>query len=64
MSVATFDQNPVGAVFVEDDTGEYYIKKSEKSACVYVVDEDHEFLDRDGQPMQCEFPPNHQVEDF
>lgn len=62
--MATFDQIPVGAVFFEDDTGEYYIKKSEKSACVYVVDEDHEYLDHDGQPMQCEFPPNHQVEDF
>ena len=59
--MATFDQIPVGAVFFEDDTGEYYIKKSEKSAWVYVVDEDHEFLDRDVQPMQCEFPPNHQI---
>ena len=62
--MAMFDQIPVGAVFFEGDTGEYYIKKSEKSAWVYDVSEDCEFLDGDGQPMQCEFPPNHQVEDF
>ena len=62
--MAMFDQIPVGAVFFEGETGEYYIKKSEKSAWVYVIDEDHEVLDSDGQPIQCEFPPNHQVEDF
>lgn len=62
--MAMFNQIPVGAVFFEGDTGEYYIKKSEKSAWVYIVSEDHEFLDSDGQPMQCEFPPNHQVEDI
>ena len=59
-----FKDVAIGQIFFEGETGEYYIKKSEKSSWVYVIDEDHEYLDRDGQPMQCEFPPNHQVEEI
>ena len=64
--MATFDQISIGEIFFEGETGEYYIKKSEKSAWVYVIGEDHEFLDNDGQPifLQCEFPQDHQVEDI
>lgn len=62
--MATFDQISIGEIFFEGETGEYYIKKSEKSAWVYDIAEDHEYEDADGQPMQCEFPPNHQVEDI
>ena len=62
--MATFDQISIGEIFFEGETGEYYIKKSEKSAWVYDIAEDHEHRDGDGLPMQCEFPPNHQVEDI
>ncbi len=57
-----FGQIPIGGIFFEGSTGEYYVKKSEKSAWVYVIDENREYLDRDNQPMQCEFPTSHQVE--
>ena len=60
----TFEQISVGEIFFEGETGEYYIKKSEKSSWVYMIDEDREYVDSDGQPMQCEFPQNHQVEEI
>ena len=59
-----FGEIEVGQVFFENQTGEYYVKKSEKSAWVYVIGDDHVFFDGDGQPMQCEFPPNHEVEEI
>lgn len=62
--MARFNQIAIGEIFFDCDTGEYYIKKSEKSAWIYVVDDDCELRDNDGQPVQCEFPPNHQVEDI
>jgi hypothetical protein len=62
--MARFNQIAIGQIFFEGETGEYYVKKSEKSSWVYDIAKDHAVVDRDGQPMQCQFPAEHQVEDF
>lgn len=62
--MTTFNEITIGEVFFESLTGEYYIKKSEQTSWVFIIDEDHEYLDNDGQPIQCEFPFDHEVEDI
>lgn len=62
MFTTTFDQIAIDEIFFEGTTGEYYVKKSESSAWVYVISEDSVFLDNSGQIMQCKFPKKHIVE--
>lgn len=66
--MARFYQIPIGGIFFEGETGEYYVKKSEKTAHVYVLTNSREYgreyLDKNNEPIICEFSPGHQVEDF
>lgn len=60
--MTTFDQIAIDEIFFEGTTGEYYIKKSESLAWVYVISEDRVFLGSNGRVMQCKFPKKHIVE--
>ena len=62
--MAKFNVITIGEIFCDGETGDYYIKKTEKTAWLYDIAEDHECLDADFQEIQRAFSPDHQVEDI
>ena len=61
--MARFYQIPIGGIFFEGETGEYYLKISDTDSHVYDIMEDHVYISGN-YPIVCVFSPSHQVEDI